>query len=64
MRKLNDFTCQGKNYKRDSSMIGDTEKITWFEDGKEVFDQELLEMLEHSYETALTVDIWPILPLI
>lgn len=72
------ITMNNKTYQRDVELIGDVEKITWFEvikelsddfvgytfSSKEIYDQETLETLEMTYLDALTLTMTPVWPII
>lgn len=54
------ITINGKQYQRDTNEITkDVVKVNWTEDGKEIFDQELIEKLESIHESIILDEITP-----
>lgn len=63
------INMNGKTYNRQISMLGDVEKITWFqcldkETEKEIYDQDEMLELEGAYEKIICRLLTPILPII
>jgi hypothetical protein len=46
----NNLSLNGNVYRRQVEMLGDVEKITWYESEKEVYDQDLMIELEEAYD--------------
>jgi len=63
------ISINGKTYNRQVEMLGDVEKITWFEyineqSEQEIYDQDEMHRLEEAYETILFATLMPNLPII
>lgn len=58
----------GIEFRREVTLIGDVEKITWFNNQtsgySEIHDQVVLNHLEQAYEDILLAEITPPLPII
>lgn len=73
MRKSNIISLNGKDFQRDFELIGDVEKVRWYElkyskipvlgepdiFESEVYDQEELDKLEIAYESSLVSEMYP-----
>ena len=59
---------KGEKFLRESEMIGETEKITWFHQtslgDKEILTEDELNELEDSYMASILDQITPELPII
>jgi len=63
------ISMNGKMYNRSIEMLGDVQKVTWFECygtliEQEIYDQEEMDRLEEQYENVLLSIITPPLPII
>lgn len=62
------ITFEGETFIRESEMIGDTEKISWFHQtklgDKEILTQDGLDELEDFYMLTINEQITPGLPII
>lgn len=62
------ITLNNKQYNRNVEMLGDVEKITWFEVNgdteTEIYSEEEAIRLEEAYEDTLLAIITPVLPII
>ena len=62
------ISMNGKTYNRSIEMLGDVQKVTWFEcygiTEQEIYDQEEMLKLEEQYEKVLSIIMTPALPII
>ncbi len=61
---MKQLTLEGKNYQRESDLIAkEVESVKWFEvsedSSKEVYDTEILNKLENTYESIITESFTP-----
>jgi hypothetical protein len=69
---MKEILFNNKLYKRDFDMIGDNERVRWYELNPnprphlliEIFNQKLLDELEKEYEQICLLEILPTQPII